>query len=137
MDRVRSVLAYQGCEIAAILVGRGGLAAVTADLFVSIAGADLIRALRRRAERSEVGVTLADPAEARRLLTEMNANGIATRLKLPPVVVWRTLRIFVPGVLHLADRARGPEDSPHPSDRSRGPVGARSPSEPDPIRIAV
>jgi hypothetical protein len=104
MDRLRNVLGRQSGYLARALEVHAGLEEPAATRFVQIAGADLIESYRW--QKADIDVRdLADPSNARDLLSGAYAARIADEVGLSRSQVWDALRAFVPRVLQLASAA--------------------------------
>ena len=98
---LRSVLARKSGYLARTLEVQAGVESRLAKEFVRIAGADLIESYRWQRAAIE-GRELADPSNARDLLSVADAGHIADELGMSRSQVWQALRAFVPRVLQLA-----------------------------------
>jgi hypothetical protein len=104
MARLQQVLGRKSDYLARALEVHSGIESSVARRFVQVAGADLIESyLWQRAEIE--GRELADPSNARDLLSGAYTARIAHELGIPRKQVWVALRAFVPRVLQLAGAA--------------------------------
>jgi len=111
MDRLRTVLGRKSGYLARAIEVHAGLEEPLARRFVQIAGADLIESYRwQEADIEERD--LADPSNARDLLSGAYAAHIADEVGLSRPQVWDALRAFVPRVLQLASAASRSETPP-------------------------
>jgi len=105
MQALETVLAQRTGELVEILVQGADLSRDRAELFVSVAGPDVIASFRWQVRESGPQ-RLGAPSTARNVLNTMGATRIASALGMTRAEVWDGLRTLVPGLLHLAGRAQ-------------------------------
>ena len=127
METLETVIGRRSEHFVRIFVSQFGFSEDRAELFVRLAGNDLIESYKWQSSRL-ADEALSDPANVRDLMSTIHANGIASSLGISTSEVWSGLRVFVPRVLQLADgRFAEAPATPMPAPRRRGP-GSRRPA---------